>query len=220
MLVKDSQRGSGYIQSYKLAHGVRTADRFSCRLVYEDDLGDDKDNKPLQQIRSPISAAREYNRKAGRSDEATSATRSSTTNGIDPYPGQMLYGFILYDTDVYKADEQDRCACAYFGPALTERLKLAQTLRVEDGAAGTWKFGDQTTVPNFEGKMLKFGSSFTISADRDLKYARRAKKIKPDYLLWAGVLLSRCVYGGIHLLAWNGPFLPGRNVYSGGHRAS
>lgn len=55
-------------------------------------------------------------------------------------------------------------------------------------------------------RCLKLALPFTVSADRDLKYARRAKKIKPDYLLWAGVLLSGCVYGGVHLLAWNGPF--------------
>jgi hypothetical protein len=222
MMVKDKQHG--YLLAYKDDSKGKSSLSSSTRLrlVYEDDLAPEenaemgRNNDPANMIRKRIAISRQHNSQEGRLEEVQqsdytlakmSAKNSSEERRVKLYPGQKVYGFVIFDI---KATEKSADLNFYAMPSILhlERLRMAQSLRQEDGAASAWQFKDQTSLVKIDGKMLTEGTSIAnlSSPDKALTQWRRSKISSPNTVLSTGLLLAGSLYGGIHLFAWNGPF--------------
>jgi hypothetical protein len=224
MMVKDSQHE--YVYAYRDdSKGKQSSLPLNLlRLVYEDDTesGADataKEDDPRVRMREQIAMSKERNRRRSRLDELTQSAyttakkKHKSTSGddcVELYLGQKVHGFVLYDVHATnKSADPDLYTLLTL--AAIERLRLAQSLRQENGAADVWHFGDQSSLVRTEGKMLARGTSIAdlSSPDEALKQWRRPKSLTPSTVLFTGLLLAGSLYGGIHLFAWNGPFPSG-----------
>jgi hypothetical protein len=221
MMVKDRQHG--YLPAYKDDPKGKNSFCSSTRLqlVYEDDLTPEdnaatgRGNGSANKLRKQIAISRQHNSQEGRLEELSQsdytsakmlAKSASGETRVKLYPGQKVHGFIVYDVSATeKSTDPNIYAFQHLG--YLERLRLAQSLRQEDGAAGAWHFEDQ----HLGGLMLTQGTSMATlsSPDYTLKQWRRSKTLSPNTVLSIGLLLAGSLYGGIHLFAWNGPFPSG-----------
>jgi hypothetical protein len=221
MMVKDRQHG--YLTAYK-DDPKGKYNFFSDtrpRLVYEDDLAPEDNaatsgsNSSAIKLRKQIAISKQHNSQEGRPEELLQsdytsakmlARSASGERRVKLYPGQKVHGFIVCDvTATEKSADLNIYALQQLG--YLERLRLAQSLRQENGAAGAWHFENQ----QLGGRMLTQGTSIAnlSSPDHTLKQWRRSKTLSPDTVLSIGLLLAGSLYGGIHLFAWDGPFPSG-----------
>jgi hypothetical protein len=155
---------------------------------------------------------REQNQAHGRPEhldaygcEAQRIPRQSidTPECIKIYPGQKIHGFSFQhhphpqslDADVY----------AKITLPFIERLRLADSLRREEGSI--WSIVPSKNMlthgsnivsldaPNWNSKSFRHNDQWYI----------KSQSAQPYYFL-LGILSGSAVYGGLHLLAWNGPF--------------
>lgn len=196
------------------AHGARSiSPRF--RLVYEEDLAigyDDEANQAaVDKIMTQIERSRECNREHTRPTELLLSNHNSHSSlvyidgcpGLKLYPGQAIYGFVVYDV----CAEVDGTMFTTLELAYIECLRLAQELRLEKRIGNTWHFG-----PADSDLFLSYGSS--IAEYRTSLYesdqTRFLQAVFDNYVLVTGVLVIGSLYGSIYLIAWNGPFSTGK----------
>jgi len=201
MMVKDTQHVLAYTKSADgKSSQLEPFDRWELCLRYENDMQDEE-----SYIHKHLVRAKENNRQEGRPERATTV---DDRGWLIVYQGQSVHGFVLVDTrgTINRLGGfHGRKIYAKLGASEVECLRLAQSLRMEDDPGSVWKFGDAMDWL-WEGKMLGYGSPITKSPDDEGMQRRDYRYMSPDKMLWAGLLLASSIYGGVHLLAWTGPF--------------
>ena len=122
-------------------------------------------------------------------------------------PGQIVNGFCL----IRDKETDSRPTCSVFSPVLVECLRLANLLRTSPDSDGIWKFdwSDIRTRP-ISADMVVFYASSYAGQDDTLKHFRGStiptRIMDAEIFLMMMVLLAGCIYGLVHLMAWNAPF--------------
>jgi hypothetical protein len=193
------------------ANGVAMPILPRLRLAYEDDLAigydDEAEQATVEETMIQIARSSECSSQHVRPAKSSQPNHSSQsplvcTYGrpkLKLYPGQRLYGFVLYDVGV----EVDGTVYATSGPAYIECLRLAQELRLEKSEGYAWHFGSA------DGELyLSYGSSIADYKTRGYKtdQTRLFRTVSDNYVLVTVVLVAGSLYGSIHLIAWNGLF--------------
>jgi hypothetical protein len=212
MMAKD--RIHAHLTAYEDTHDGYSSllSNHQFRLAYEEDLRDCDTSAALQRIRERVACCKRYNKRIGRKEEIETATyepiqEQRSRNGeshLKCYPGQTTHGFVLYGV----TNPINQPLYAKLPMSMVNCLRLAQSLRLEDGSAATWHFGDQSTVAHACEKMLTQDTSISNLLDPFyyLTDWRRPTWMLPESSLWMGLLFAGSVYGGFHALAWNAPF--------------
>jgi hypothetical protein len=108
----------------------------------------------------------------------------------------MVYGFVIYAT----TDSKDQEVYACLSLPYLERLRSAQSLRKEGDA---WRFKNQWLIEDPKDRMLTTrGTTFEHLYSPD-KAPMTPGGSKTLFIFFS---LFSTLYGGLHLLAWNGPF--------------
>jgi hypothetical protein len=201
-------------QSYFKLPGVR-----AFKFVYDQDIWSEYISIPKQhEIRAMVNSAREYNSNCDRvelvdPDDSTQSKnpwntpRSGGENILRLYPGQICHGFRAIIPlrkgaapkcfDAYRSLTKDNVEC----------LRLAQSLRMEQADGGPW-------VGTTDGKECVLATRVSIISTpsdalkkwRGTNWLTRSSIMIPSRILHTGLLVAGSFYGGVHLLAWNGPF--------------
>ena len=197
---------------------TETPDVKSLRLVYDQDIWSDNISIPMQrETRAMVKSARKYNSNdwvelvdpddSNQSKTLWKMSPSGREEILQLYPGQICLGFrvVLFT----EKGTTSRCLDAYrnLTKSEVERLRLAQSLRMEQADGGPW-------VGTSDGKerVLTIRASITSTPGNDLEEWRgsnwltRSSIMAPGNSFITGLLVAGSFYGGVHLLAWNGPF--------------
>lgn len=171
--------------------------RHELSLLYKCDFAGEKDDN----TRERIATAKEFNRQAKRSE--TASTFDARGN-LTVYEGQSLFGFVLVDT-LASSYKIGRSVHTKITVAERARLRLAHSLRTQNDSDNIWKLG-LPWLRRYDGKMLEYGTPVYRSPDDMVQSLRSPMRWSPRTVLWAGMLIAGSAYGGVHLIAWNGPF--------------
>ena len=186
-------------------------------LKYISDIGQELSSADHETNSEFIANAREHNKQCNRAEEVDPDTNNAQWEmwlnkerlHLTLYPGQTLFGFTLITNPRSMPNKFEPWyyeeANVKIHPSDIESLRLAHSLRKEDGTDKTWRFSDRHQ------KMFVDRASMISVPDQALyrwKSSLRSSRVinDPDKVLWTGLFFTGAFYGGIHLLAWNGPF--------------
>jgi hypothetical protein len=186
------------------------------QLVHDENLQDDEfvSRRPFIS-KDHIQEMYEYNAARRRpdvleiSDEAhRSLALQSQPISLKLYLGQKIYGFRLLPAQPFDQYSLGR----YVRLSLNdlECLRLANSLRTEPNAGQLWEKQRIDLIDDQDGVAVQIYVTNSYNDHlRDFQgsnWLSRRIMIYADFIFWAGLLIAGSVYGGIHLLAWNGPF--------------
>jgi hypothetical protein len=209
MLTKDDQHR--YVDSFEDCSNGRATPSASTRLrlAYAEDLElghrpFDVEGPSRDEMCKQVASSLELNRHRGRAEDIApdnfdiqhDSSRKATGNPcLKVYPGQKVYGFVVYATTDPKAREVYACLPLPY----IKGLHSAQSLR-EEGRA--WCFRNQWLLDDPKDRMLTRGTTFVHL------YSPNKSPMTPggSKTLWIFFFLFSTLYGGLHLLAWDAPF--------------
>lgn len=205
----------------------------SIMLVYEEDvLRGYSGYQSYEKARSELDGLVKYNSRQGRAESVDTNTSLVTVRPMDEdyvklHTGQKLFGFRCIPVSNPQIPIHD--AYAHLSPANVECLRLAQALREEVNPISGWQFGPLKAYRYPNTNMLVVCASArsydpirrgTDPALRKREY-RNLKNVMGTIFGSLGkelklggsvdssylpITIASSIYGGVHLLAWNGPF--------------
>ena len=204
-----------------------------CHLVYEEDvLQDSREHESLSEAKAVLDKLAHHNRRQHRADSVVHdedipplvVTNMINEGGLKLYAGQEFLGFRLIASLPSLRPIND--AYAHLSPANVECLRLARAFREEHHLTPGWHFGPLTDYSDPSANMVvpaasaRSQSSKRRTTDDSLKKWTFAGQKRPKWALkwpfsdsddstWSfymGLIIAGGLYGGGHLLAWNGPF--------------
>ncbi|KAH7341153.1 hypothetical protein BKA66DRAFT_44533 [Pyrenochaeta sp. MPI-SDFR-AT-0127] len=208
----------------------------SIMLVYEEDaLRGYPGYKSYEKAKSELDGLVRFNSRQGRAesvdlnDDGVPLVNTNLSNdgNVKLHTGQKLFGFRFIPVSNHRVPTYG--TYAQLSPANVECLRLAQALREEVNSISGWQFGSLKTCRYPNTNMLVACASARsydpVRRGTDQALNKRERKslthimgtmlgsvgkelqlgdsVDSSYL---PMTIASSIYGGVHLLAWNGPF--------------